>query len=369
MTAREIYEGVLVELNKENSQSFTIEEFNYIINKAILAMCNEKYNFYAVNGQLGDDLRVLLKKQSFSISDSMPIDGTSNTDNTFNSTSAYVTADVSNLAVIPVSNVRDFPGNVNIRFEGDPTNMSIASIDKTLLTITLSSPVSVARGTNIYIDTPETQITTDAYVSARTVDLTFMASDYFHLDSCRTVWRTRKPSDNSLVHLTFAAKRLTNDMSDAILYNTYLAPAATRPYHQILDNSINSGVLQFDSTAYTAPQNKPKFRIHVGAKNNALEFRTVDFEYLKLPEIVVLRDSDIFTAGADPSQLIEFPDYLRNEIIRRCTAYLLEKESDPRLQTHPLFNQEMPSVPMNVQLGGGQQRQQQRYQQQDDQSQ
>ena len=41
MTVRDIYEAVLVEINKENAQSFTIEEFNYVVNKAVLAFVNE----------------------------------------------------------------------------------------------------------------------------------------------------------------------------------------------------------------------------------------------------------------------------------------------------------------------------------------
>ena len=67
MTAREIYEAVLIEVNKENAPQFTVEEFNYLINKAVLALVNEKYNFYSANQQLSDDLRVLLKQSIFNL--------------------------------------------------------------------------------------------------------------------------------------------------------------------------------------------------------------------------------------------------------------------------------------------------------------
>ena len=52
MTIREIYEAVLVEINKKNAQSFTIEEFNYTINRSLLSLVNAKYNFYSANQQL-----------------------------------------------------------------------------------------------------------------------------------------------------------------------------------------------------------------------------------------------------------------------------------------------------------------------------
>jgi hypothetical protein len=36
MTARQIYEGVLIELNKVKARSLLLEEFNYLFNKAVL---------------------------------------------------------------------------------------------------------------------------------------------------------------------------------------------------------------------------------------------------------------------------------------------------------------------------------------------
>lgn len=35
MSARDFYEGVLIELRKENAPNILLEDFNYFINKAI----------------------------------------------------------------------------------------------------------------------------------------------------------------------------------------------------------------------------------------------------------------------------------------------------------------------------------------------
>lgn len=59
MTARQVYEGVLVELNKVNAPSLLLEDFNYLFNKAIYQYINKKYNIYDINQQLTDDIRVL----------------------------------------------------------------------------------------------------------------------------------------------------------------------------------------------------------------------------------------------------------------------------------------------------------------------
>ena len=59
MTARNLYEGILIELNKDNAPNILLEDFNYFANKAINQYINKRYNIYDVNQQTTDDLRVL----------------------------------------------------------------------------------------------------------------------------------------------------------------------------------------------------------------------------------------------------------------------------------------------------------------------
>ena len=59
MTARQCYEAILIELNKENAPNILLEDFNYLFNKAINQYINKRYNIYDINQQTTDDLRVL----------------------------------------------------------------------------------------------------------------------------------------------------------------------------------------------------------------------------------------------------------------------------------------------------------------------
>lgn len=59
MTSRELYEAILIELNKENAPNILLEDFNYFANKAINQYINKRYNIYDINQQTTDDLRVL----------------------------------------------------------------------------------------------------------------------------------------------------------------------------------------------------------------------------------------------------------------------------------------------------------------------
>ena len=59
MTARDIYDAVGIELNKQKTPALLLEDFNYFINKAITQTTNKFFNVYDVSQQTTDDLRVL----------------------------------------------------------------------------------------------------------------------------------------------------------------------------------------------------------------------------------------------------------------------------------------------------------------------
>ena len=59
MTANQVLEAALTELNKVNAPSLILEDYNYFINKAINQYINKAYNAYDVSQQKTDDLRVL----------------------------------------------------------------------------------------------------------------------------------------------------------------------------------------------------------------------------------------------------------------------------------------------------------------------
>lgn len=59
MSLRDLYETLLVEMNKENAPNILLEDFNLFVNKAINQYVNKRYNIYEVNQQVTDDLSVL----------------------------------------------------------------------------------------------------------------------------------------------------------------------------------------------------------------------------------------------------------------------------------------------------------------------
>lgn len=59
MTARELYEFALIEVNKLHAPSLLLEDYNYFINKAVQQYINLVYNRFDINQQSNDDLRAL----------------------------------------------------------------------------------------------------------------------------------------------------------------------------------------------------------------------------------------------------------------------------------------------------------------------
>lgn len=261
MTARDVYEGALMELNKVHAPAFTVEEFVYFLNKTILAYSNERYNFYALNQQLSDDLRILLTE--------------------------YQTA------VLP------------------------------------------------------TQILTDLE-AIRYVLGTLDVKDYLHILSCDLIVR------NTISNKTkrYVTKRLTLDMFGAIYNNEYLKPAINRPYFLLLPTNVGGD------------QNNSAFKIYIGDAVPTIVPSAVRIYYLRLPVPVTLTDDQVYNLVNDTSQVLEFPDYLKNEFVKRVVWFQLEEVRDPRIQTFPSLNQEIPTVPLEMAMGQQPQQQPQQQQQQ-----
>lgn len=65
MTLRNVYESLLIELNKVQAPSLLIDDFIYLFNKSVQQYINKRYNLFEINQQLTDDLRVLTITKKF----------------------------------------------------------------------------------------------------------------------------------------------------------------------------------------------------------------------------------------------------------------------------------------------------------------
>ena len=311
MTARQGFEGALTEMSKIGAPSLLLEEFNYYFNKALQQYINKRYTIYDINQQTSDDLRVLKGEAK--------------------------------LTPVKVEGVRGQKATYEVN----------------------------------------------------------LPSDYLHLLNCICVYELQskykcyKTGDE----VPFAAKRLTSDSWSAILGNIYNRPLPQRPYYYLhnvnskdtypynpiiygdngnvvsgtdmvgtynvtasqnkteSDNqlSINNGsnfsrVIKIgDSDTFTSTVdraiayrygNPSNVRMEIRYGNDCSVFKLVEvqIDYIKTPQTIELTQEQIDLTD-DTSQLLEYPDYVCNEIINELVLLLMERVSDNRLGTHVQLTQ------------------------------
>ena len=313
-TARQIFEATEIELSKIQVPTLKLFEFNYLINKSINQYVNKVYNTYDINQQTTDDLRVLK--------------GT-----------AY-------LSPIPF----------------DHTN---------------HSSVQSLHGATYEV---------------------YMPLDYLHLLNCVCVYEVKKIKDcwNVGDCILVAATRLTADSWNHVMSDIYNRPSPMRPYYYIHNVNIvgnqlptnpvvtnpntadgyegtdingDYNVESYNQTEVATPTNpgsnfnrsfklntvaksaieKPaasrvsnssnvRLEIRYGRDNTVFELKEVQIDYLKAPQHIRLTQEQ-FDLTEDTSQIMEFPDYICQEIINELVHLIMLRNRDPQLGDHIQISQ------------------------------
>lgn len=277
MTARQLFEYALIELNKVQAPSLLLEDYNYFINKAVNQYINKVYNLYEINQQKSDDLRVL-------------------------KASAVLTPSLQ----------------------------------------TIYPEQSAGVGNPLFKTTYE-------------VDL---PDDYLHILNCVVEYTvaSRFKCYDAGTQVHFGAKRLTSDMFSQIINNYYMRPSYKNPYFYI--NNVTTvhtypteSTSESDSVVYPTNENverveenrygnrsKVRMELRYGKDNSTFTLSRVYIDYLKAPQFIRLTQEQVDDT-IDQSQILEFPDYVCQEITNELVRLLLENASDPRLQSHIPVNQ------------------------------
>lgn len=342
MTARGIYEAILIELSKVNAPALKLHEFNYLCNKAVNQFINEVYNVYDINQQTTDDIRVL-KSTAYLKPEKVEIDYPRYNDK-----------------------IRNNAISIRNNYSGIPTFDGLDGRN------------------NIY----RTKLKTPG----ATYQI-FMPQDYLHLLNCVCIYYINQQNKCYDVGdiIQVPAKRLTADSWSSVLTDIYNRPTPLNPYYYIHNvntqielptnpltqkkpgtdmageyNGVeplitNEGKLKGSNFNRTVKlklgdgsmQNvsvveKPialrvsnptnvRCEIRYGQDDTVYKLIEVQVEYLKSPQFIRLTQEQI-DLTTDTSQIMEFPDYICQEIINKLVILLLERAQDPRLATNVQIN-------------------------------
>ena len=159
---------------------------------------------------------------------------------------------------------------------------------------------------------------------------------YRHLLSCVIEVTIDRPitkcDQRPKTTVSYKVTRMSSEIKAGLLGNKYLEAKFYRPYFEIIDNKIKINVGDID----------PK----------RVKISTITIEYLSHPKLVNLEDADIdVTTAVDPSEILEFSKEVGEEIIKIALKLILERGSNPRLQSNMAVNQSISDVSTGLKGG------------------
>ena len=284
MTARELYEYALIELNKLEAPSLLLEDYNYFINKAVQQYINLVYAKLEIDQQSTDDIRVL-KTSAILKPIKLSEDPTySHLSNGLFKSSYYVDlpADYMHLLnciveyKVSVSNFKCYNKNDIVYF--------------------------AARRL-----TPDmyTQILNNAYMRP------MYKRPYYYLNNINTA--------NTIV---------TNPSMDTAILD------ANKKNNETPSTLVDSNNKQGDRLSNPSIV---RLELRYGNDDGVFVPNNIYVDYLKSPMYIRLTQEQI-NSTLDYSQVLEFPDYVCFEIANIFVRLLMENASDPRLQTNIPIN-------------------------------
>ena len=385
MTARTIYEAILIELNKNNAPSLRLHEFNYLFNKAVNELVDEFYTNYDVNQNATDSLRVLQSEAQltpYKVVIKYPQGSTDNSTintNIANGIPKVITPAGQKLkgATYEVYLPEDYLHILNctciyyVRYQnkcydaGDyievPATKLTADSWSTIMTDVYNRPSPMKpyyyiHNRNTSADLPTNPVT-DKVIdenNKKTIEIGNDLDVYYTYTEAYSgeEFSTRSKPNPSFQVTTYYSKDLENWYKDknftivATISNFDASNVKTvqkEPFSRTI--SLNKYVVNtVEKPAYLRHSNPQKVRMEIryGKDDSVYELVEVRVDYVKSPQFIRLTQ-DQLDLTTDTSQIMEFPDYICQKIINKLVALLLERSSDPRLTTNVQINRTMVS--------------------------
>lgn len=295
MTARDLYEYGLIELNKLEAPSLLTEDYVYFLNKAVQQYINLAYNRYDTNQQSTDDLRVL--KTTALLQNPKKLE---------NADDLASIQEKINSGILSSTYYVDLPKdymhmlNCIVGFTRTENPNKKTHCDN-------------EAGTKVYFTAK--RLTADMYggVINNYYQKPSYKRPYYYLNTINTSNEivTNKEQDDSILNYIADIESLRD--------------SEAKKGERIANPSNVRLELRFgDDTLYTPSE--------------------VYIEYIKAPMYIRLSQAEIDDPGADVSQILEFPDYVCYEILNIFVRLIMENASDPRLQTNIPLNQTIPEA-------------------------
>lgn len=395
MTARQVFESTLIELSKIQAPSLKLYEFNYLFNKAINQYINKVYNVYDLNQQTTDDLRVL-KATAFLTPHKVQLagrnlSGCANTDTAIQNTNAVTGSSHQTTTSQTVEGVTTITGGYDGQAKSylSKAHRSIQSLHGATYEVFL--PIDYLHMLNCvciyyvakqkdcwdagsYIEVPATRLTADSWSSIIT-DIYNRPSPmrpyyYIHNVNQQQVLPTDPRTDITIntgggdysqpigIDMETYPYQVTHSDGGEI----ELAEGQVNPYNtdseascsediakqnsnfqrtytfQVGDKKSQISLVEKPSAVRIGNVSNVRCEIRYGKDDSLFQLAEVQVDYVKCPQFIRLTQEQI-DLTEDTSQIMEFPDYVNQEIINELVHLVMERVNDPRLSNNMQMTQ------------------------------
>lgn len=356
MTARQIFEATLIELSKIQAPALKLYEFNYLFNKAINQYINKVYNVYDINQQATDDLRVL-KATAYL------------TPHKYGVTSSNKTKPYNNYTGEGTNPTYDGQSpSADIQYATASSYLSAAHSQIQSLngaTYEVFMPIDYLHMLNCvciyyvakqkdcwdagsYIQIPATRLTADSW-SQIVTDIYNRPSPmrpyyYIHNQASSITIPTdpvtagtvgeSNPSGYTGTDMPIGGYKVTSD-NGAVATNTSDDSGAGSNFQRTFklkngEVSKDISLIEKPTAVRVANPSNVRCEIRYGKDDSLFQLVEVQIDYVKSPQFIRLTQEQI-DLTEDTSQIMEFPDYVNQEIINELVHLVMEHSNDPRL--------------------------------------
>lgn len=348
MTAKQMFEALLTELSKVNAPSMLLQDFNYFMNKAVYQYINKRYNIYDVNQQTTDDLRVLKATATIPIADSNYNTGF------VKSVSFDLPEDYLHmLNCICLYNVtkrnKCYNQNDDVPFAAKRLTADAWSI---IINDYYNRPLPWRPYYYIHNVNASNELPTNPMTSENKygTDPTTEENGTIETEWIIKLDFTTKDNPNQVFELetpvkkedgwetTKECKELISEHGDnyKVITKT-ITESKPGNFRRVINltNFDENPVSTVERTAGVRYGNPTKIRceIRYGNDIDTYKLKAVYIDYIKTPQTIRLTQEQVDKIE-DTSQILEFPDYVCQEIVNELVTLVMENTADPRLQTH-----------------------------------
>lgn len=323
MTSRQIFESLLIELSKVNAPSLMLSEFNYYMNKAVSNYINKRYNIYDINQQTTDDIRVL-------------------------KSTTYLTPILANINSNAISTRNQATYEVNLPSDYLHLLNCICyyRVHKDFKCFNAGDLVPFAAK----------RLTADSW--------SVIINDYYNRPAPERPYYYIHNVNPNLNQEQISTNPVIMNQDNLVESGTDMAGL-----YKVESNGFKSSEINYDLKANTgsnlprvikivnddeAPAtvstveratayrygnaSQVRMEIRYGKDNTLFELVEIQVDYIKTPQTIRLTQEQM-DLTEDTSQIMEFPDYVCQEIINELTILVMARTGDPLLNAFAQVNQ------------------------------